>query len=188
MQRKAAMVFLMAGICFSAQVARADILYGTYEGSWFNQRFGSTGAVEFITSRSGSDVTVVVDLGTNVFGNPNDLPPITLEGTVDGSGRISISKTGDPMLGDISAVITPEGVLTASVENVPSAFVISGSASGTIANGVIDLDYALVTNEPGDQPSTPGTMDAVLVPEPGSLGLLLAGGLAGIFRRRRTAA
>jgi hypothetical protein len=182
------MVVLVAVICFGTRGARGDILYGTYEGSWFNQRFSSTGDVDFIASRSGSDVTVIVDFGTNVFGSPDDLPPITLEGTVDGSGQISLSKTGDPMLGDVSAVITPEGILTATVQNVPSAFVLSGSVSGSIADGVIDLDYALVTNEPGDQPSTPGTMDALLIPEPGILSLLLLGGLAGMTRRHRTGA
>ncbi len=188
MKRKTAMVLLTAGICFWAQGAQAEILYGSYEGSWFNQRFGSTGEVDFTASRSGSDVTVIVDFGTNVFGSPEDLPPIALEGTVDGAGQISLTKTGDPMLGDVNVAITPEGLLTATVENVPSSFVVSGSVSGSIADGQIDLDYALVTNEPGDQPSTPGTLEAVLVPEPGTLGLLLLGGLGGMTRRRRTGA
>lgn len=183
--RLAALALALGGLARPARAAITDIA-GTYVGAWNNLTFApASGDATMTITFTGLEATISFDMDGNVFGS-FDPPPIDLMGTVVGDDLV-ISSLALPVFGDVAGTIVgSSGAFDFALTNVPGGFITSVSATGSIVSGVLSLDYTVVFPGPSG-PTNPavGTLEALLIPEPGSA-LLLTGGLAalGIARRR----
>lgn len=172
----------LGGWANPAEALVTDIA-GLYLGSWNNLTFGSSGAASIEIAFSGSAATITIDMDGGVFGG-FDPPAIPMSGTVSGDDLV-INAVGIPIFGTVTgSVIGATGAFDFTLSDVPGGFITNVSATGTISNGVLDLDYSvLFPVPPGLTNPALGTLTATLVPEPLSA-LLLVSGLVGLTVRR----
>jgi hypothetical protein len=178
----AALGLALAAAPAAAGAAIVD-LAGTYVGAWNNLTFSSTGAARFEIAVAGPTASITFDMDGNVFGG-FDPPPIAMNGTVSGDDLL-IDALALPIFGDVvGSIAGATGAFSFTLSNVPGGFITSVTAMGSIASGVIDLDYSVLFPGPSG-PTNPalGTLTATLIPEPGT-GLLVASGLLGVALRR----
>lgn len=156
--------------------------YGTYEGSWFNNTFMSTGSASVIVEDLGmGDIQFTMDLGGFVFGL-GDPDPVVTGGTLAGGAVTFDSVMGDPLYGDVSGGVDAAGNVT--IDMIAPAMGSFGSVEirGTWIDETIDLTYTI--REVTGAPFADGTIQARLIPAPGAVALLGLGGLAATRRRR----
>ena len=130
----------------AAPVLRAQVVgqcAGTYIGTWRNHTFNTSGPVVATVILGNVMVWIQFDAGGGVFGG-GDPPPVTIGGP-DISQTWTGSATGLPVYGDLTATVDSLGLITVNGTNVPSTFVQSYAATGTLTacnlhlNGQISL-------------------------------------------------
>ena len=179
--RRSTSYVLVCGLAIVLPAAVVCGQEGTYVGSWTNTTFGSTGGATIIVEFNGFDVEITADLDGGVFGLA-DPPPVSITGTLDGSGGAVLSLPGDPIFGDFNGSVSPAGEIQGTFTNLPVAFITEVTADGQIGEGMIHLDYAVLgPNFPNGR--AVGVLDAS-IPEPATASLLAVAALT-LFRRRR---
>jgi hypothetical protein len=115
--------------------ALAALFAGTYQGSWTNTTFNSTGPVTAVVAvdRAALTVTANLTIGGNVFGGSPPAPE-TFSGKIDNNAALKFSGHS-PTFGDFT-VSSLEGGFQMTATNVPNAridhFVADGSMGTTI--------------------------------------------------------
>ncbi|MEX2029990.1 MAG: hypothetical protein WD906_03350 [Anaerolineales bacterium] len=118
----------------------ANAYAGNWSGSWTNQTFGSTGDVRMTIDVSpDGTATLTVDLDGLVFGLL-DPEAATYDGSYTEEGA-EFSIADDPVFGELSMVVDPEGNVVVSAPNVPSSNILSFSATGSLTTEALHLDY-----------------------------------------------
>ena len=149
------LTILWAIVAFSTFCRGATVadLAGKYEGAWTNLTFGSTGKAAIEIQVTPPTASMRFDMDGFVFGSFNP-PPITMPGTIVGE-TVQIDNQGIGFFGDIRGLIDAvAGTFTASITNVPGGFIQQISASGTIRDGRMDLQYTVVFPAPAS-PTNP---------------------------------
>jgi len=126
-------------------VARGQVI--AYEGMWFNDTFGSQGGVYFVGTQDGSDVSMYVDIDGNAFGG-TDPDPITVVGTIDGTGDLVLSGSNPPLYDSISGTITAGGVITVDLAGAGGFFPLV-EVRGTLTADDMNATYTIYTSGPG---------------------------------------
>ena len=139
-------------------VSIAEEYAGTYQGTWTNTTFGSTGTIKIdvVVDASAKTAKITTTLTGNVFGAPAP-PPETLTiplGDVQPGQPPTVTS---PLFGQLSISVKDDGTVVGDAPNVPSAAVntfhvelkpsatgFAGTysvvlASGTTANGTLTL-------------------------------------------------
>jgi hypothetical protein len=129
-----ACVLLAAG----AAAAQVNFCYSQYSGSWHNHTFSTTGPVTATLIPGSVTVWITFDADGNVFGG-NNPPAVTISGPDFQPGWTG-TLTNDPWYGTVNAHITPAGAITVQGTSVPSPFVSSYSATGTLTACHLHLD------------------------------------------------
>lgn len=162
----------------------------TYVGSWNNTTFGSSGSLSFSYEIAGTDVTAVMDLGGFVFGGPPPGPK-TLSGTIDPDGNVTFGLTGDDVFGNIAGTFLATGELTVNMTDVPGfvrdAVVVGALLDPSHFAGQYRVEFETPTPEPERIEGVDyalGTVEATVIPEPGTGALLGLGWLLLLARRR----
>ncbi|MCP5532147.1 MAG: hypothetical protein H7A48_03135 [Akkermansiaceae bacterium] len=105
-----------AAIACAASIANA----ATYEGSWTNTTFDTTGALTIELDIDGTRVSGSFDLDGNVFGA---FDPAAIEFNARlKNGKGSFKRT-DPQLGSIEVTFDDSGNLDILINNVPGGFI-----------------------------------------------------------------
>lgn len=113
---------------------------GTYNGTWTNTTFASTGTGTANVNVSGSTATVTVNVTGNVLGTggvTNSVNP----GTFTSNGATFTGNVA-PM-GNIVASINAAGAVTASGTGVPNASIQRWDASGTLTATALNLTFTV---------------------------------------------
>jgi hypothetical protein len=119
---------------------RASRFAGDWEGQWINQTFGSSGAARGTVSIDpDGTASLFIDLDGFVFGIV-DPPAKTYEGTYSSEGA-HFEKDGDDLFGNVQIDVDSNGTMTVNGEMVPVEGVASFSASGTLTETSLNLDY-----------------------------------------------
>jgi hypothetical protein len=164
----------------AARAAVIEDIAGTYTGSWSNTTFSSTGAARLEIGIAGGSITARVDMDGFVFGflDPGE---VVLVGSIVG-GNAVFDVNDAPTYGDVTGTIQgANGSASFELNDIPSVMIDRITATGSIAGGVVDLDYVVEFPVGAD---ASGTLAATL-PEPGAAGSLAAVLLAGLAQRRR---
>lgn len=128
-------------------------LAGSYEGSWTNTTFGSTGSASMTVTldEAAAMVTAEVDLGGNVFGASDPDPetfPIALD--VDNLGQpFTVSSA---TFGEITAQLMPDGTLSIDAPDVPGANIKSFTGTAQFTGSAFEGTYR-VEFESGGTPA-----------------------------------
>jgi hypothetical protein len=116
-------------LCFSGGITPFPTIFnGTWGGAWNNLTFLTTGGLSFdidIDLATGN-VTIIVDIDGNAFGLP-DPDPVTITGTIDENGDITIDENTE--LGDADITLSQDGTFTATLTNALGEVQITGSYS-----------------------------------------------------------
>ena len=177
----------LAGITFSG--GSHTIAKGT--GSGVLTLKNDTGSATITASSGSQSITAPVALSSNVIATVTSAADtLTMSGGIDGAGK-TLTKAG-------AGTLTLSGLLTfstlnanAGVTNINSAL---GAGTTLNANGTVNINVSQTLDAlnigggsglAGDDPWATGS---AVVPEPGSVGLLLTGALGFLTRRRRALA
>jgi len=115
---------------------------GTFNGSWNDTTFATTGSMTWIMSADSTARTVTIDVtvGGKFFGGPG-APGETIllshlaTGTIHGTSRA---------FGSISGTITPDGKLTITLSQIPGGVIKQVDVTGTFSGGdTISIDYSV---------------------------------------------
>ncbi len=125
----------------------AAALAGNWSGQWNNNTFSTTGPASMAVSVNTAAQTfqATITLGGNVFGGSAP-PPQTFSGSYGASG-ITFTQSS-PVFGNVTATIGPDGTITGSATNVPSASVSRVDFTGTATATTITINYT-ITFTPG---------------------------------------
>ena len=127
---------------------------GTYNGSWTNTTFGSTGAASVAVGldRANASIGLTLTLGGNAFGGSASAPE-TLTGRI-GNGQAAFESA---TLGHTTidlAVTTEAFEITLASSDVPSARIATFTATSTVKDAnTIGFEYT-VTFRDGTAPAT----------------------------------
>lgn len=110
----------------------------TYQGSWENETFGSSGALTIDLTVTATKVSGSFNLDGSVFGG-GDPASIAFSTTLDinGSGKF---KTLGTAIGDVTGTFLSDGSLTITITNIPGGFL-----SKTKFTGKFDLSNETFT-------------------------------------------
>ena len=126
------------------QVFDASQYVGTWTGTWTNQTFSSTGAASVVVTNSGSNFTVAVDLGGNVFGG-SDPASENFNATVSQTAA-SLTATTSAVYGTVSSTLNALQQITAQGTAVPggnvTAWTLTGTWNGTTLNVTVTITLA----------------------------------------------
>ncbi len=173
----ASSIAFMVGAVMSVSSAHAALM--VYQGQWNNLTFGSSGDAEIGLDVEGDDAAGYIDLDGLVFGSV-DPPALNFLATMNPDGSFTVTPiAGDPVFGDVTGSRDADGNVTITTANLPLLNGGSMTLSGTFDGITWDLTY--VISAFGQEEFANGTLVAV-IPEPGTLGLLVMAGVA--FRRR----
>ena len=106
---------------------------GHFAGTWSNKTFGSTGSMTWDMTADATARTIKIDVavGGPVFGGPGVKPEsILLTHLADG-----VIGGKSPAFGDVSGTITPNGLLTITLSNVPGGTIAKVTITGTFTGG-----------------------------------------------------
>jgi hypothetical protein len=118
-------------------------LLGTWNGSWTNTTFGTSGPLSVTVVDNGNGTyNVTVDLG-GMVGGMIDPPPQTVTATVDGNGGISFNGNVS-MLGQLIFSVSSGGTLSISAPAITTPGFSSFSASGSISATTGSLNYTVI--------------------------------------------
>lgn len=92
----------------------------TYEGSWTNTTFQSTGDLVIDLNIKGNKVNGSFDLNGNVFGG-SDPAAIKFSATIAANGKGSFKRTGTS-IGDVQVDFDSKGNLDILITNIPGGF------------------------------------------------------------------
>jgi hypothetical protein len=122
--------------------ALASAFTGTYNGSWTNTTFNSTGPVTAVITLNPSDLTVTAALtiGGNVFGG-SPPPPETFSGRLVDLSTLGFSGHS-PTFGDFTVTSTGSGFVMKAM-NLPNQRIDHFEADGTFATGKISGTYTV---------------------------------------------
>ena len=115
---------------------------GHFTGSWNNTTFSTTGSMTWDISADSAarTVTIKVTVSGHVFGG-NAPPPETIVLSHLAQGTISGQSAS---FGAVSGTITPAGLLTISLSNIPGGAVQSVTTAGTLSNQkTINMQYTV---------------------------------------------
>lgn len=132
----------------------ATLFQGTWAGTWTNTTFGSNGPLSLVvtTNPGAGTVTLTIDIGGNVFGEP-DPDPDTVTITPDGDGTFTYDSE---RFGEVTVtldVTAAGGEIKITAPDVPSARIATFSATSTVTSlTTLDFDYE-VTFEDGGAPA-----------------------------------
>lgn len=161
----------------------------TWNGSWFNDTFMSTGAMTVSFALEGGDLRVDSDVDGFVFGGP-DPDPTSVLMAGDGSGNFSYFASAPE--GDVMATLNADGTLTSTIANINGGFD-PGSGlfgldlfelTGTFTADTFTGTYVIYQDDQSSTPFATGRVDLTLVPAPGTVSLAAVGLLAMGARRR----
>lgn len=124
----------------------------SYEGTWTNTSFGSSGASSFSVDVNGADVSLTFDLGGGVFGM-GDPPPVTLAGEVTSTG-IVFRQDDHSFFGDILINVFLDGTFRMEFNNVPSSGIDRQVSTGVLTRGKLDTDYEVFFSSGGSAAGT----------------------------------
>lgn len=182
----AASLALAAGIAAAATAHAQQVL--SYEGTWNNTTFGSSGPASLTTAITGTGFQAVFDLdnGPNgvVFGQTVDPGPITMLGSLDSSGAItfdSVTPNPHPVYGPLTIAGPSITNLSIGMPDIPSAALLNGTMTGGLqGNGQFHFDYQVNFTGGGN---ALGTVTLTPIPEPATLALTTVSCL--LLRRKR---
>jgi hypothetical protein len=120
--------------------ALAAAFAGTYNGSWTNRTFNSTGSVTAVIAldRATMTVSATVTVGGNVFGGPPPAPE-TFAGKLGDLGSLGFSGHS-PTFGDFT--VTSNGpAFVMKAQNVPGGRVDHFEADGLLTGTTINCTY-----------------------------------------------
>lgn len=126
----------------------------TYQGTWRNTTFGSTGGAVFTTVVTDTDITLRFDMNGNVFG-ASDPPEVSIVGT-PGPRGVTFRKTGDPNYGDINALLGFDGRISFTLTR-PAPGIDREEAQGTLTRDRLQMTYTVFFSGSGQ---ASGTIDA----------------------------
>jgi len=128
-------------------------LLGTWNGSWTNTTFGTSGPLSItVTDNGNGTYNVTVDLG-GMVGGMIDPPPQTVTATVDGNGGISFNGSVS-MLGQLIFSVSSGGALSISAPAITTPGFSSFSASGSISATTGSLSYTVTFSGGGSANGT----------------------------------
>jgi hypothetical protein len=122
----------------SAAAGQVPFCFSQYAGTWHNNTFNTTGPITATLIPGDVAVWITFDAGGSVFGG-GDPPPATISGPDFQPGWTG-TLMNHPNYGNITAHITPAGAITVQGSSVPSPFVSSYSATGTLTTCHLHLD------------------------------------------------
>ena len=134
-----------AVIACSAPIAAAS----TYEGSWTNTTFDTTGALTIDFQISGNKVSGSFDLDGGVFGGP-DPDAIRFTGKLNSAGNGSFTRKGTD-IGDLTVTFDSAGKLDILIGNIPGGFLYEVRVDGQFD---LKLETFTGTYEIDNAPST----------------------------------
>jgi len=139
-------------------VSVAENYAGTYQGTWTNTTFGSTGTVtiKVAVDATAKTMTITTTLTGNVFGAPAPAPEtVTVSlGTAEAGQPVTLTS---PLFGQLTISVKSDGTLVGDAPDVPGTAINTfhvelkpsdtgfagtytvGLASGTTANGTLTL-------------------------------------------------
>lgn len=126
----------------------------TFEGSWHNTTFDSTGSSSFTVSVDGGLVFLVFDLGGTVFG-VQDPSPVTIQGEVTATGLV-FRQDDDPFFGDILITIALDGSFRMEFNNVPQPGIDQQVSTGVLTANGLTTDYEVFFSGDGSAVGTGG--------------------------------
>lgn len=116
---------------------------GTYNGTWTNTTFGSTGSGQAIVTVNGgaSTATVTASATGNVLGQGGGAAPGLQAGAYTGAGANFAGVL--PVMGTVTATINAAGQITASAINIPGGGITRWDATGTITATTIQMTFTV---------------------------------------------
>jgi hypothetical protein len=176
-------------VCLPSPAAAVirDIV-GSYQGHWNNAAFPSSGSASLDIQIHGNVVTAEVAMGGGVFElfDPDGDGATVTGSTVNGNAVFDDTVA---IYGDVTGTIMgADGGVDLTLAMIPGFMEIN--ATGTIAEGIVDLDYEVVFLNFDSTLWAYGTLDAVAAPEAstwlsGSAGLATVLAAARVRRRGR---
>lgn len=108
------------------------VFVGTYNGTWHNQTFNTSGPMKFVVTDDtmAKTMAIVVTLGGNVFGGQAP-PPFTLTGNYTSAGFTMDQQTNN--FGRLHVTIDGNGNMNGTGTNIPGGVVSSVSFSGLMS-------------------------------------------------------
>jgi hypothetical protein len=129
----------------SPALGQISACVGTYSGTWQNLTFSSSGPITATVALNAATLSITFDPDGGVFGLTNP-PAATIMGPI-AAGNWSGSLSNHATYGNLTASINgTTGATNISGTNVPSPFVLSYTAAGTLnacalqLNGTIQLE------------------------------------------------
>ncbi len=134
-----------------------------WEGSWFNDTFGSSGPATVDVTICGTTLTFTLDLGGFVFG-ASDPAPVTTTGMLNGDGSFDFGMTTNhPVYGTASGGVDAAGNVTLDLMNASGFGLIEirGTWTPTEFRTRYDIFFT-----PGGSVFATGTLEMDFVPGP----------------------
>lgn len=178
-----AMCVCGVGLFVSSADAQFD---GRWEGFWFNDTFGSSGAMVSDVEVVGQMLTITTDLDGFVFGFLNP-PPFTMTATVGLDGTVVFDSAGgffSAADGTFDGTNFAFNLFDAAGGSAMGGFDLV-TLSGTVIGDEFRADYRLFDGVNDTTPFAEGRVELDRVPAPGSAALLGMGVFAGLRRRTR---
>ena len=116
---------------------------GNWTGTWHNTTYDITGEANLAATVNPADRTVeaTVTLTGDVFGLPAAPAPITLHGTYTDS-VMTFPPTAAP-IGTVSATLSSNGALTATITDIPGGLVSHVDITGTATATTVNANYTV---------------------------------------------
>ncbi len=151
--------FLLTSGSFSSALLgglTATPFLGRWDGQWNNLFFGSNGPASVDVCANGNDVTAIVTLGGNIFGQPGPFQPFTLTGTIGGTG-LAFSDPTNPIYGNLTVNIDLTSLITANSSNPPAPNIASAAGSGQLTDLTTFAGQGIINFVPGSNPLSVNT-------------------------------
>lgn len=123
-----------------------SVVNGTYSGGWNNLTYSTSGDTEaVIVVQPDGNASFILDLGGMVFGMFD--PDSAIYSSAYDTDGIVFTATEDPVFGTltITVVVSDDGTaqVTLDAQNVPTAGIETVTATGTLTENAIDMEYTI---------------------------------------------
>ncbi len=127
-------LFLLTSGFFSSALlgGQATPFLGQWDGIWNNTFFGSNGSASIDVCANGNDVTIIVTMGGNVFGQPGPHAPFSMNGTIV-ANSLAFADPTNPIFGNLTGNIAPTGQISMTSLN-PTAGITSAVGQGNLTD------------------------------------------------------